>query len=237
MTSRPAKTDDQPVTGHQDKKALPLWQEVIVLLTTALVLAVVVKALFVQAFFVPSASMEPQFVQGDRILVEKISYWNDDMHRGDVIVFDDPGGWLGPAESREAIGLAQRGLEAIGLYPTGGHLVKRVVGVEGDRVVCCDSRSRVTVNGVPLREGQYLNEGIAPSEQPFDVTVPADSLWVMGDNRPASGDSRVHTGDPGGGFVPVRGVVGKVWSIVWPLDRVEILDRPGVYDDESLDQS
>ncbi len=224
------------MSAGNDKNPLPLWQEVIVLLTTALVLAIVVKALFVQAFFVPSGSMEPQFVEGDRIIVEKISYWNDDVHRGDVVVFDDPGGWLGVAESREATGVVQQGLEAIGLYPTGGHLVKRVVGVGGDRVECCDNRGDVTVNGVRLRESGYLKDGVSPSEQTFDVKVPTDSLWVMGDNRLQSGDSRVHIGDTGGGFVPADAVVGKVWSIVWPLGRVEILDRPTIFDAKPLDQ-
>jgi len=224
-------------SGKPRGKALPLWQEVIVLLAMALVLAVVVKAFFVQAFFVPSGSMEPQFVQGDRILVEKISYWNDDIHRGDVIVFDDPGGWLGATESREASGLLQRGLEAVGLYPTGGHLVKRVIGVGGDRVECCDDRGRVSVNGVPLAEGAYLQRGVAPSETPFDVEVPEDALWVMGDNRLESGDSRVHIGDVGEGFVPAEDVVGKVWAIVWPVDRLELLDRPAVFDAAALEES
>ncbi|CAN5845927.1 hypothetical protein BH20ACT6_BH20ACT6_21230 [soil metagenome] len=236
MTARHAKADEEPPPEGRENKTLPLWQEVLVLLTTALVLAIVVKAFFVQAFFVPSGSMEPQFVQGDRILVEKISYWNGDIRRGDVIVFDDPGGWLAPAESREATGLAQRALEAIGLYPTGGHLVKRVIGVGGDRVVCCDDRGRVTVNGVRLKETNYVKDGVAPSEQTFDVRVPGDTLWVMGDNRFESGDSRVHIGDPGGGFVPGDAVVGKVWSIVWPVNRLEILDRPAIFDAQSLDQ-
>ncbi len=223
--------------GRPRKKALPLWQEVLVLLAMALVLAVVVKAFFVQAFFVPSASMEPQFIEGDRILVEKVSYWNDDIHRGDVIVFDDPGGWLGAAESREATGIAQRGLEAVGLYPTGGHLVKRVIGLGGDRVVCCDDDGRVTVNGTPLDERDYLPRGVNPSETPFDVEVPEDKLWVMGDNRLQSGDSRVYIGGPGGGFVPADDVVGKVWAIVFPVDRLEILDRPETFDDPALEGS
>ncbi len=225
-------------TGRKSrKKALPLWQEVIVLLGLALVLAVVVKALFVQAFFVPSGSMEPQFVQGDRILVEKVSYWDGDIKRGDVIVFDDPGGWLNATDSREASGIVQQGLEAVGLYPTGGHLVKRVIGLGGDRVACCDKDGRVTVNGVALQERAYLKSGVAPSEQTFDVKVPDGALWVMGDNRLQSGDSRVHIGGPGGGFVPADDVVGKVWAIVWPLDRTEILDRPEIFNDQALDAS
>jgi len=230
---------DKPGAGgkHEHKKSLPLWQELIVLLALALVLAVVVKAFFVQAFFVPSVSMQPEFLKGDRILVEKVSYWNDDIHRGDVIVFDDPGGWLGPAESQEAVGVLQRGLEAVGLYPTGGHLVKRVIGIAGDRVACCDDRGRVTVNGVPLEEADYLAAGVEPSQQAFDIRVREDTLWVMGDNRPNSGDSRLHLGDPGGGLVPAEAVVGKVGAIVWPLSRVEKLARPEIFDDSALDGS
>ena len=200
-------------------------------------LAVVVKAFFVQAFFVPSGSMEPQFTKGDRILVEKVSYWDDDIQRGDVIVFDDPGGWLNAAESRPASGLFQRGLEAVGLYPTGGHLVKRVIGIGGDRVACCDKQGRVSVNGVALREGEYLKPGVEPSADDFDIEVPEGALWVMGDNRLASGDSRVHLGDHGGGSVPAEDVVGKVWAIVWPLGRTEVLDRPEIFTDPTLDGS
>lgn len=219
------------------RKALPLWQEVIVLLGLALVLAIVVKAFFIQAFFVPSVSMEPTFVQQDRILVEKWSYWTGDVERGDVVVFDDPGGWLGPAESQRPSNVVQQGLEAFGLYPTGGHLVKRVIGVGGDEVACCDAHGRVTVNGVALHEGEYLADGVRPSLQTFSAEVPDGMLWVMGDNRPESGDSRVHMGAPGGGFVPVDGVVGKVWAIVWPAGRTEFLDRPETFTDPALDAS
>lgn len=228
--------DDGDGSAHEHhKRVMPLWQEVVVLLALALVLAIVVKAFFVQAFFVPSRSMEPEFVRGDRILVEKISYWNDDIHRGDVVVFDDPGSWLGPVESREATGPLQRGLEAVGLYPTGGHLVKRVIGIGGDRVACCDADGHVTVNDVALEESDYLKAGVKPSESTFDIKVPEGSLWVMGDNRLESGDSRVHVADPGGGAVPAEDVVGKVWGIVWPIGRVEVLDRPAVFDDPNLD--
>ncbi len=228
---------DDDLDRHQHKKALPLWQEVIVLLALAMVLAIVVKAFFVQAFFVPSVSMEPTFVKQDRILVEKWSYWSGDVQRGDIVVFDDPGGWLGPQESQQPSNIVQKGLERLGLYPTGGHLVKRVIGVAGDEVKCCNAKGRVTVNGVALDETDYLMPGVRPSEQTFDVTVPDDSLWVMGDNRPQSGDSRLHMSDPTEGFVPVDGVVGKVWAIVWPFGRTEILDRPAIFDDPALDGS
>ncbi len=111
-------------------------------------LAIVIKSLFVQAFYIPSPSMEPQFVQNDRILVQKVSYWGGGSpQRGDIVVFEDPGRWLTSADSTPPSSPVTKVLEKIGLYPTGGHLVKRVIGVGGDRVVCCDKQGRITVNG------------------------------------------------------------------------------------------
>ena len=201
----------------------------------ALVLAAVTKTFFVQSFFVPSGSMRPLFEKDDRILVEKVSYWNGDIHRGDVVVFDDSQHWLDPGTVQEASGPVQEGLEAVGLWPTGGHLVKRVIGMPGDEVACCDANGHVTVNGVALDESDYLARGVQPSELSFEVTVPDDRLWVMGDNRQNSDDSRAHLDETGGGFVPVDDVVGKAWAIVWPLGRVGLLDRPPTFDNPELD--
>jgi signal peptidase I len=213
------------------KKALPLWQEVLVLLVTALVLAVLVKTFLVQAFYIPSGSMETTLDKDDRILVQKVTYWTGDVERGDVVVFDDPGGWLAPDEGREATNPLQRGLSLVGLYPTGGHLVKRVIGISGDQVECCDSGGRLSVNGEPIDE-TYLRTGVKPSLTPFDVTVPAGGLWVMGDNRSDSSDSRAHLGAPGGGFVAADDVVGKVWTVVWPWSRMQVVDGVGdVFED------
>jgi signal peptidase I len=210
--------------GHKERKQLPLWQETILLLLIALVLAIVIKAFFVQAFYIPSPSMEPQFIKNDRILVQKVSYWRGGPARGDIIVFKDPGGWLNAEDTASHSGV-KKVMETIGLYPAGGHLVKRVIGVGGDHVVCCDSQGRVTINGAPLTE-PYLPKDTAPSLTKFDQTVPKGYLWMMGDNRSDSCDSRCHTGGPGGGFVADDLVVGKVFALVWPAKRAELIHRP-----------
>lgn len=210
-----------------ERKRMPWWQETFLLIGLALGASIVVKAFFVQMFFVPSASMNPQLVEDDRILVEKMSHWDDQVDRGDVVVFKDPGGWLGTTPEPSGF---QQFLALLGLYPEGGHLVKRVVAVGGDRVVCCDRRGRITVNGVPLRERDYLARRTAPSTKQFAVRVPEDAIWVMGDNRSNSEDSRFHQDQPGRGSVPEKDVVGRVWAIVWPLDRMEILDSPETYE-------
>jgi signal peptidase I len=213
------------------KKPMPLWQETVLLLVLALLLAIVIKSFFVQAFYIPSPSMEPQFVKNDRILVQKVSYWGSaSPSRGDIVVFKDPGGWLDASESSTAHSPVTKVMEKIGLYPTGGHLVKRVIGVGGDRVVCCDTKGRLTVNGHALNEKAYLPKGTAPSQMKFDVKVPKDHLWLMGDNRGFSFDSRGHMGSPGGGFVDDDLVVGKVFALIWPWKRAEVIHRPATFE-------
>jgi len=220
--------DGTPARGT---RPLPFWQELILLLTIALLLAVGIKALFVQAFYIPSGSMNDTLVFNDRILVQKVSYWGSaSPARGDIVVFSDPGGWLNEDEAPQPRNLLAKGLEVFGLFPTGGHLVKRVIGVGGDRVMCCDAKGRVRVNGTPLHERDYLKAGTKPSLITFDVEVPEGYLWVMGDNRPASADSRLHLGDPGGGFVPEEGVVGKVFAVVWPLSHFQLVHRPDTFE-------
>jgi signal peptidase I len=225
-----ATTSDAEAKTRQ--RRIPGWLELILLLVTALALSLLIKTFFVQMFFVPSESMEPLLVKDDRILVQKMSYWKGEVHRGDVIVFRDPGGWLGPQPPLNPL---QKALSTVGLYPTGGHLVKRVIGVGGDEVRCCDAEGRITVNGVPLEEKSYISKDSVPSERKFDVKVPQGRLWVMGDNRGNSEDSRYHQRLPGGGTISVDDVVGKVWAIVWPLGRFEVLQRPATFDQKALD--
>jgi signal peptidase I len=216
--------------SRSPRRQMPLWQETILLLALALVLAIVIKALFVQAFYIPSPSMEPQFIKNDRILVQKVSYWGSaSPSRGDIVVFQDPGHWLSSADSAAPTSPVTKVLEKVGLYPTGGHLVKRVIGVGGDRVVCCDRQGRLTVNGHALNEKSYLPKGMPPSTIKFDVTVPKNHLWMMGDNRSFSYDSRGHMGNPGGGFVDQDLVVGKVFALIWPASRAQLIHRPATF--------
>lgn len=212
-----------------NKKNRPLWQESILLVAAALVIAVVVKAFFLQAFYIPSGSMEPTMQENDKILVQKVSLWFGDVHRGDIVVFDDPAAWLGDEGSDQNANFAQRALEKVGLYPSGGHLIKRVVGVGGDTVVCCTD-GKLTVNGVTIDEPYLLDEK-ATADVPFEVKVRKGNLWVMGDNRGNSGDSRLHTDDPHGGQVPADAVVGKAWVRVWPLGRAGIVHGTSSFDD------
>jgi signal peptidase I len=222
----PARPSDP---DEEKKESLPVWQESLLLLAIALVLAIGIKYFFVQAFYIPSPSMEPMFIKNDRILVQKVSYWGDkDPKRGDIVVFKDPDNWLGE-EARTASNPLTKTLEAVGLYPSGGHLVKRVIGIGGDRVKCCDSEGRVTVNGKALEESSYLPKGTLPSDSSFDVRVPEGHLWVMGDNRGDSCDSRCHMGDAGGGFVADDLVVGKVWALIWPWKRARWVHTPDTF--------
>jgi signal peptidase I len=228
------------------RKHLPLWQETILLLGIALVLAIVIKAFFLQAFYIPSESMEPGLVEDDRILVQKVSYWaGGEPQRGDVVVFKDPGGWLSNAESGPNGGLTGV-MEKIGLYPSGGHLVKRVIGVAGDTVECCDDQGRILVNDVPLNEEDYVQaEDGVKCRGPMKGCdwkagpVPDGHVFVMGDNRAHSADSTVHMCEPkqetdcvpGEEFVPVDLVVGKVFVLLWPRDHFRWVKRPDTFQD------
>jgi signal peptidase I len=213
------------------RRQMPFWAELALLLSIALVLAVGIKALFMQAFYIPSGSMNDTLVLNDRILVQKVSYWGSaSPSRGDVVVFADPGGWLDEGAAPSAGNPVSRALEVFGLFPTGGHLVKRVIAVGGDTVMCCDKRGRVRVNGTALNERSYLAPGERPSLITFEQDVPDGYVWVMGDNRSQSADSRVHLGDPGGGFVAEEDVVGKVFAVVWPLGHAKMIQRPETFE-------
>ncbi|MGC0337552.1 signal peptidase I [Streptomyces sp. SLBN-8D4] len=176
-------------------------KEIPLLVGVAVLIALVLKTFLVQAFVIPSGSMEQTIRIGDRVLVDKFTPWfGSEPKRGDVVVFKDPGGWLQDEQTTKkkddpvVVKQVKEGLTFIGLLPSDNEkdLIKRVVGVGGDRVKCCDTEGRVTVNGVPLSETDYLYPGNAPSTQQFDITVPKGRLWVMGDHRANSADSRFH---------------------------------------------
>ena len=196
----------------------------------AMVVSVLVRTFLVQAFFVPSGSMENTLLPSDRIVAAKVETRISGVHRGEIVVFSDPGGWLGASAQSTGFGESVRKVLAfIGLLPSdgAGHLVKRVIGVGGDRVECCDARGRVQVNGVSLTE-PYLSPGIATNQIAFNIIVPAGSIFVLGDNRPYSADSRYHLG-ANAGSIPVKDVVGRVVAIIWPLGRMQIEHVPSTF--------
>ena len=252
MTSPDAGPDTGPPPEKEEskKKDTPgrALRETLLLLTVAILLALLVKTFFVQSFYIPSESMEPGLAVNDRILVQKPSYWNGEPQRGDVIVFDDPGDWLSGLQNPQPQNPVAKALSKIGLYPTGGHLVKRVIGVEGDVIVCCDEQGRLSVNGQPIDESGYLLEQPSakkPCNGPMIRNcewtagpVPEGALFVMGDNRANSADSSVHmcrkrddSCDPEEGYVPVDLVVGKVFALAWPPGRAEIVGRADSFED------
>ncbi|WP_432541283.1 signal peptidase I [Kineococcus sp. SYSU DK002] len=213
-------------------------RETVLVVAVALVVSLVVKTFLLQAFFIPSQSMEQTLDIGDRVIVSKLAPGPFDLHRGDVVVFSDPGGWLDPTvpTQRGAVGTVVADvLTFVGLLPedSDDHLIKRVVGLPGDHVVCCDANGLLTVNGTPVDESAYLAEGVVPSATQFDVTVPEGMLWVMGDNRAESADSRYNRDKPHGGFVPVDLVVGRAYAVVWPLSHWSWLGTPDDFDSVS----
>ena len=191
------------------------WRELPILLAVAIVVAVAVRAFVLQTFFIPSPSMEHTLDINDRVLVNKIVYDFRDPHRGEVIVFTSPMSWRSQPDEKD--------------------FIKRVIGTGGDHVVCCDDHQRLMVNGTPLDE-PYLNADAGPSTPSspnrFDVIVPPGRLWVMGDNRFFSGDSReqyLTTGDINAATIPVKDVIGRAFVLFWPLGRASWLSVPPTY--------
>ena len=204
----------------KNKKRPSLGRELLTVVGTALVLSILVRTFLIQAFYVPSASMEDTLQENDRIIVSKISTRFTGIDRSNVIVFHDPGGWLGEGFPNPYDTPVGRVLQAVGIVPSnsGNDLVKRVIGVANDQVECCDASGRVTVNGVAIADS-YIKEGITSDQVTFSVLVPEGNVFVMGDNRGNSEDSRFHL-DKNNGMVPVEEIIGRVAMRIWPISRI-----------------
>jgi signal peptidase I len=228
--------------------------EMVVLFAVALTIALLIKTFVVQPFYIPSGSMENTLLIGDKVLVNKVVYRIRPISRGDIVVFNGAGSWLPPNAAAAppshnpvvrlydlTLGPLFRSVrELFGTAPGQTDYIKRVIGIPGDHVACCNAQGDITVNGVPLHENSYLIPGAKPSEGRFNIVVPAGRLWVMGDNRPASADSRLHdckyTYTPATcvpydreGTVPANKVIGRAFMIVWPPSRFRVLPIPDTF--------
>ncbi|PYC79153.1 signal peptidase I [Streptomyces tateyamensis] len=236
--------DDEGSRRPVERKQRSFWKELPILIGIALVLALVIKTFFVQAFSIPSESMQNTLQVGDRVLVDKLTPWfGAKPDRGEVVVFHDPGGWLGEVPSQESSNPVVRGIQDvlsfIGLMPSANEkdLIKRVVAVGGDTIEC-QGNGPLKVNGVALNEPYVFDSNPelgACGNKPFGpVKVPSGRLWVMGDHRDDSLDSRYHMDQPGGGSVPVDNVVGRAFVVAWPLNHWSTLPVPSTFGQKGL---
>jgi signal peptidase I len=211
-------------------------RDLAVIVVAALVLTILLKAFVVQVFSIPSGSMENTLLPGDRILVNKVVYRFRPIERGDIVVFSGSGSWdpATPAPSNPVVRFLDDAKDLVGIAGPGTDYVKRVIGVPGDHVVCCNAQGQVTVNGVALNEKSYIYPGAVPSQIRFNIIVPPGRLWVMGDNRADSDDSRYRTSEPGSGTIPESAVVGRAFLIIWPLSRLTDLPIPNTFQQAGL---
>jgi signal peptidase I len=221
-----------PASRSGRRGALSFLRDVLVIVLIAVLVSFLVKTFVVRSFYIPSASMEDTLLIDDRIFVDELTPRFGGYERGDIVVFRDPGGWLPPSTEPARSPVVEAVdwlLSLVGLSApdSDDHLVKRIIGLPGDHVVCCNALGQITINGVPIDESAYIKVPggeSAASADAFDVIVPAGSLWVLGDNRYRSKDSRYNTDQPGRGFVPIDNVVGRAFIITWPFDRFGLVD-------------
>jgi signal peptidase I len=204
-------------------------RELPVIIIAALVVSIIVKTFLVHFFYIPSGSMENTLQVGDRIAVNKFGALFTDIKRGEVVVFSDPDKWLGNSAESEDSGIGavvKTGLITVGVLPDPAkqYLIKRVIGVGGDKVVCCDKAGKVQVNGVSITE-PYVFAGDKPSDVQFNVDIPKGFIWVMGDHRGASADSRFHPDSANNGMVPLSKVVGRAVFVVWPFTGIGLISK------------
>jgi len=233
----PAPPDESPAAG----KRRGSWRQLMVIVLAAIILMLLVKAFVVQVYRIPSASMEDTLLTGDRVLVNKLAYHFRGIDRGDIVVFSGRGSWGSitgtpdPAlPGNPFLRFMDGALADAGIRSTQTYYIKRVIGLPGDRVACCTS-GMMTVNGIPLHERSYLFPGASPSQLTFSVTVPPGRLWVMGDNRAISDDSRGHmTIAPENGTVPENQVVGRAFLIIWPPSQLGDLPIPPAFQQAAM---
>ncbi|WP_022891841.1 signal peptidase I [Agromyces subbeticus] len=230
-------------TPNRQRSILLFFRDLLVIFVVAVLVSFLIKTFLIRSFFIPSQSMEETLVKDDRIIVNQLVPEVTPLERGDVVVFKDPGGWL-PARVEEQqpplVAAVDWFLAFVGLSApdSNDHLVKRLIGLPGDHIVCCNALGQMSVNDVPLDEPYIaLPPGdTKASRDDFDVVVPEDSLWVMGDNRNNSKDSRYNGSTPLKGFVPIENVVGRAFVVSWPLDHWAWLDNyPQVF--EGVDEA
>src|SRR6266567_5230023 len=229
-----AEPDNDAPAAKKKKKSFA--RELLTIVIAAAILTLLVKAFIIQVYRIPSASMENTLEVGDRVLVNKVVYHFRGIARGDVVVFSGQDSWgpeAPPASSNPVVRVFDDALSGLGLHSDQTYYIKRVIGLPGDHVACCTD-GKVTVNGVPLTENQYLFGGNPPSTFKFSAVVPSRHLWVMGDHRSDSDDSRYHTGDPGGGAIPENQVVGRAFLIIWPPSQLRDLPIPTTFQQATL---
>ncbi|TAM71268.1 MAG: signal peptidase I [Microbacteriaceae bacterium] len=240
MTDDTVSTRSDRVASNKGKRqrSVKLFiRDILIIFVVAVLVSFLIKTFLVRSFYIPSGSMENTLLINDRIIVNELEPNLMPIHHGDVVVFTDPGGWLPPATPVKQNPIAAGidwALSVVGLSApdSDDHLIKRVIGLPGDHVACCNALGQLSVNGVPLKEPYII---IPPGEVnaasvSFDVTVPPGDLWVMGDNRWDSQDSSRNQNLPGKGFVPIKDVVGRAVLISWPISRWAYLDNyPGVF--------
>jgi signal peptidase I len=234
-----APADGAAKAQKSKRRKRSFWRDLLVIVVAALALTILLKAFVVQVFSIPSGSMENTLLPGDRILVSKIVYDFRPITRGDIVVFSGAGSWDPPSQppSNWLTGLLDDATNLVGIAGPDTDYVKRVIGIPGDHVVCCNASGQVTVNGVPLSESSYVFPNDVPSQMSFNITVPPGRLWVMGDNRGDSDDSRYRTTDPGGGTIPESAVVGRAFLVIWPFSRVSDLPIPNTFEQARLSGS
>ena len=228
----PHSRASEPERPRRGSSVLRFLRDVLIILAAAVVISFLIKTFLIRSFYIPSESMESTLLVNDRIIVNELVPAVMPISRGDIVVFQDPGGWLVPqptVEQEPIVAAVEWVLSFVGLTApdSNDHLIKRVIGLPGDVVTCCDEYGRLSINGIPIDEPYVkLPEGVTKvSRDDFSVTVPEGSLWVMGDNRYESADSRYNRDKPGNGFVPFDNVVGRAILISWPVDRWTWLDN------------